>query len=138
MTAVRSERLAYRAVRDGLGGAVGDLENATVLSIASGLLPPSLSHWYKRFPGVSLRLLEFRHRRLLEEAVLGGAGDVAIGPQPASWAGPVVPLGLERFVLVLSPNDPAAARVKPYAQGPPRAAPQSRGTLSLPYLSEHS
>jgi DNA-binding transcriptional LysR family regulator len=87
---------------------------------------------------VSLRLLEFRHQHLLEEAVRGGAGDVAVGPRPASWAGPVVRLGLERFVLVLSKNDPAAARVKPYPQGPPPAALQSLGTLSLAHLSEHS
>jgi hypothetical protein len=41
-------------------------------------------------PCVGIRLHEFRHRTLLEEAVEQGVADFAIGPLPLrSWDGPL-------------------------------------------------
>src|ERR687891_118805 len=83
---------------------------ATVRSVAIGILPTSLQRWHERNPGISVRLHEYRHRRLLEEDVRRGVGDVAVGPRPASWNGPLVSLGHERFVIVLSQTDELAGR----------------------------
>src|SRR5918996_1002724 len=83
---------------------------ATVRSVAIGILPTSLQRWHERNPGISVRLHEYRHRRLLEEDVRRGVGDVAVGPRPASWNGPLVSLGHERFVIVLSQTDELADR----------------------------
>ena len=104
-----AERAARRA-RAALGLEGGELAIATVRSIAIGILPESIREWHERFPDVPIRLHEYRHRRLLEEDVRRGVGDVAVGPKPTSWNGPVVELGWERFVIVLPPADPLAGR----------------------------
>src|SRR5262249_38602389 len=48
---------------------------------------------------VVLRLHDYSHRRDLEEAVRGGQGDLAVGPRPERWEGPVVCLGFEEMVV---------------------------------------
>ncbi|MCP3804126.1 LysR family transcriptional regulator [Allokutzneria sp. A3M-2-11 16] len=136
--AVRAEREARRAVRDVLSVTAGELEVATVLSIAVGVLPPSLTRWHHQHPDIPVRLREYRHKRLLEDAVLAGSGDIAVGPRPQSWPGPIVDIGTERFVLVIAERDPALARIRPYRKGAPNAARQSRGRLALSALAEHS
>ena len=50
-----------------------------------------------------------------------GNADLAVGPTPVSWEGESVPLGHERFVLILSRDDPAARELKRYRGKPPRA-----------------
>lgn len=109
-TAVAHAERAARAARSALGVAAGELELATVTSVAYGVLPPSLQRWHADYPGVALTLQEFRHRRTLEEAVRSGTGDIAVGPRPREWNGPVVQLGWEEFVVVLPYGDPLAAR----------------------------
>lgn len=105
-----SERGA-RSARAALGLESGELEIATVLSMAVGLLPRTIRVWHERYPQVTIRLHEYRHRRLLEEAVRGGVADLAIGPRPLDdWEGPLVRVGWEEFVLVLAPSDPLADR----------------------------
>jgi DNA-binding transcriptional LysR family regulator len=106
--AVAAVARARRAVRTTLDLHGGELEIATVLSVASGLLPPVISRWHSAHPGVTIGLREFRHKDALEDAVLDGVGDLAIGPRPLHWTGPVVSLGFERFVIVLPENDPLA------------------------------
>ena len=56
-----------------------------------------------------------------------GAPDLAVRPTPVSWEGPTLHLGHERFVLILSRDDPAARQVVPYPGPRPRAAAQSIG-----------
>jgi DNA-binding transcriptional LysR family regulator len=109
-TAVQAAERAARAARSALGLEGGELAVATVRSIAIGILPTSLQRWHERNPGISVRLHEYRHRRLLEEDVRRGVGDLAVGPRPASWNGPLVSLGHEGFVIVLSQRDALAGR----------------------------
>lgn len=105
---VLAAKNARRVARAALNTTGGELEIATVLSLAVGLLPASISGFHRRRPGVTLGLREYRHRDALEQAVLAGVGDVAIGPTPVGWRGPVVPLGEEEFVVVLPRGDEAA------------------------------
>jgi DNA-binding transcriptional LysR family regulator len=100
---------AVRSARAALKIESGELEVATVRSIAVGLLPPSIRSWHEEYPGVSVRLHEYTHRDLLTEAVRSGIGDIAIGPRPHEWSGPLVSLGWEEFLLVLPADDPLAA-----------------------------
>ncbi|MEU1550340.1 LysR family transcriptional regulator [Nocardia sp. NPDC005745] len=91
---------AADAVRQVVEGRSGDVHVVTVRSIASGILPPSAVRWHSLFPTAVLRVHDFSHRRALEEAVRNGQGDLAVGPRPELWEGPVVSLGYEEMVLV--------------------------------------
>jgi len=104
---------AARNARSALGLQAGELEVATVTSVAFGVLPPAFELWHARYPATTLVLREFQHRRALDDAVRAGAGDIAVGPRPAQWAGPVVGLGWEEFVVVLPRSDPLAERRRP-------------------------
>ncbi|MCO1657182.1 LysR family transcriptional regulator [Pseudonocardia humida] len=99
---------ARLAARQAVGLDCGELEVATVYSVALGVLPPALRAWHRAHPDVRIRLIEHRHVDELAEAMAGGRADVAIGSVPEGWEGPVRPLGEEEFVLVLPPEDPAA------------------------------
>ena len=129
---------ARRAAREVLNGEAGELVIATVLSIAAGILPPSLLRWHHDNPKIPVTLLEFAHRRTLEESVASGTGDLAVGPAPKQWGGPVIDLGHEIFVLYLAPDDPILQAVQPYEGKPPQGAPQSRGVLPVAALHSHS
>lgn len=103
-----AERVRRTAAQVAAGGA-GDLEIATVLSVAAGVLPKALRAWSDRRPGIVTKLHEFRHKSSLEGAVAGGLGDIAIGPRPGGrWLGALVSLGVEEFVVVLPRDDPLA------------------------------
>jgi DNA-binding transcriptional LysR family regulator len=89
----------------------GELELATVLSLAVGFLPRTIRVWHEHYPRVSIRLHEFVHRRQLEAAVQEGVADLAIGPMPLhEWDGPLERVGFEEFVIVVARNDPLANR----------------------------
>ena len=117
-TLLPEARAALRAVERGRRGAraalaleAGDLEIATVLSMAVGLLPRYIRLWHERHPDVGIRLQEFRHRSLLEEAVEQGVADFAIGPLPLrAWEGPLERVSWEEFVVVAPPGDPLSSR----------------------------
>src|SRR3954466_10296542 len=109
--AVRAVERGRRGARSALALEAGELEIATVLSMAVGLLPRYIRVWHERFPDVGIRLQEFRHRSLLEEAVSQGVADFAIGPLPLrEWTGPLERVSWEEFVIVAPPEDPLAAR----------------------------
>jgi len=109
--AIRAVERGRRAARSALALEAGDLEIATVLSMAVGLLPRYIRLWRERHPDVGVRLHEFRHRSLLEEAVEQGVADFAIGPLPLRvWEGPLEQVSWEEFVVVAPPGDPLAAR----------------------------
>jgi DNA-binding transcriptional LysR family regulator len=117
-TLLPEARIAVRAVERGLRGARstlavegGELEIATVLSLAVGVLPRHIGVWHERYPNVSIRLHEFRHRSLLEDAVEQGVADFALGPVPVRpWEGPLETVGWEEFVLVAPARDELALR----------------------------
>ncbi len=109
--AVRAVERGRRAARSALALEAGELEIATVLSMAVGLLPRYIRLWHERYPDVGIRLQEFRHRSLLEDAVEQGIADFAIGPLPLrKWDGPLEKVSWEEFVVVAPPGDPLAAR----------------------------
>src|SRR4051795_5043429 len=109
--AVRAVERGRRAARAALALESGELEIATVLSMAVGLLPQYIRLWHVHHPDVGVRLQEFRHRMLLEEAVEQGVADFAIGPLPLrAWEGPLVKVAWEEFVVVAPPDDPLAGR----------------------------
>ena len=96
---------ARRSVRRALELEAGQLEVAVTTSAALGILPNVLRDWQRRHPEIEVSLLEFPHRRALDEAVRDGAGDIAVGSLPDRWAGEVQRLGWEEFVVVLPDGD---------------------------------
>src|SRR6478672_7877301 len=109
--ALRAVERGRHAARAALALEAGELEIATVLSMAVGLLPRYIRLWLQRHPDVGIRLQEFRHRSLLEDAVEQGVADFAIGPLPLrAWEGPLMEVSWEEFVVVAPPGDPLAAR----------------------------
>jgi DNA-binding transcriptional LysR family regulator len=109
--AVRAVERGRRGARAALALESGDLEIATVLSMAVGLLPRYIRVWRERYPDIGIRLHEFRHRSLLEDAVEQGVADFAIGPLPIrTWEGPLEVIAWEEFVVVVPPDDPLAGR----------------------------
>ena len=110
-TAVRALERGRQGARSALALELGELEIATVLSMAVGYLPHHIGYWHGLHPNVSIRLHEYRHRTLLEDAVEQGVADFAVGPQPIRrWDGPLDMVGWEEFVVVVSRSDELAAR----------------------------
>jgi DNA-binding transcriptional LysR family regulator len=110
-TAVRALERGRQGARSALALELGELEIATVLSLAVGYLPRHIGIWHGRHPNVSIRLHEFRHRTLLEDAVEQGVADFAVGPQPIrSWDGPLETVTWEEFVIVVGRSDALAGR----------------------------
>ncbi len=103
--AISHSHRALHSARMALGLEAGQLEVAVATSAAAGIMPPVLRRWQERHPAIEVSLLEFPHRRALEEGVRDGAGDVAIGSPPQAWQGLVEKLGWEEFVLVLPHGD---------------------------------
>jgi DNA-binding transcriptional LysR family regulator len=113
--AVTHAASARRNARAVLGLEGGELEVATVTSVAFGVLPSAFRTWHERYPGTTIALREYTHRSALDDAVRLGVGDIAVGPRPSHWRGPVVDLGWEEFVVVLPASDPLAGAGRPVA-----------------------
>ncbi|MER7080334.1 DNA-binding transcriptional regulator, LysR family [Saccharopolyspora kobensis] len=99
---------ARSAARQVSGLESGELQLATVYSASLGVLPPVLRAWRREHGGVRIRLFEHRHGDELKASMAAGQADVAVGPAPSDWDGPVHALGVEEFVVVLPPDDPVA------------------------------
>jgi DNA-binding transcriptional LysR family regulator len=108
-TALRYSERAADAAQSVLGLHSGELEIATVTSMAYGMLPGVFARWQEAHPGPRLRLREYTHRDGLYGAVRGGVADLAVGPRPSAWSGPVFDLGWEEFLLILPSSDPLAS-----------------------------
>ncbi|MER8183883.1 LysR family transcriptional regulator [Kitasatospora sp. NPDC094015] len=106
-----AERLRTAAAR-AAGLEEGELEVATVYSVSIGPVPAVLRSWRERYPGVRIRLREYPHADLLRAAMAAGQADLAVGPAPADWEGPVRELGVEEFVVVLPAGEDAAGPVR--------------------------
>jgi DNA-binding transcriptional LysR family regulator len=104
--AVLAAERAANAARRALALRSAELEIATVRSIAVGLLPNAIRRLYDRHPGIAIGLHEFAHRLELEQNVRSGVADLAVGPRPREFTGPVERLGWEHFVAVVGPRDP--------------------------------
>jgi DNA-binding transcriptional LysR family regulator len=104
--AISHANRARRSVRTAMGLESGQLQIATNTSTAAGILPSVLRRWQELHPSIEVSLSEYLHRRLLDDGVRDGDSDMAVGSPPASWEGPIEPLGWEEFVLVLPHGDP--------------------------------
>lgn len=103
---VHSAAEATRAARAVDTLAAGDLRLATLYSIALGTIAPAIHAWRRAHPGMHIEVAEFASIARLAQAMADGAADVAIGPAPPGWTGPMRPLRSERFAVVLAPDDP--------------------------------
>ncbi|MEU8887632.1 LysR family transcriptional regulator [Streptomyces sp. NPDC048442] len=108
--AVRSAVQAQRAARAAAGAEGGELHVAALHSVAVGILPDVFAQWRRAHPGVALHLHEYATTDALEDHVERGVADLAVGPEPKHWAGPVVHFGREDIVLVVAFDDPLAGR----------------------------
>jgi DNA-binding transcriptional LysR family regulator len=108
--AISHAERARRSVRMALGLEAGHLEIAAATSAAAGILPSVLRRWQELHPTIEVSLREYPHRRLLDDGVRDGDGDMAVGSPPGNWDGPIEPLGWEEFVLVLPDGDPLLRR----------------------------
>jgi DNA-binding transcriptional LysR family regulator len=104
--ALAATERARRSARMVLGLEAGELEIATVGTVALGLLPPVLRRWRRRHRGRAVRIHEHRDARTLARAVAEGSADLGIGPRAEEWSGPLESLGWEELVLILPPGDP--------------------------------
>jgi DNA-binding transcriptional LysR family regulator len=102
-----------RAARAAFALEHAELEVATLLSLAVGLLPTAIQRLYRAYPGITVRLHEYLHREELVRAVDDGVGDIAVGPVPPPRPGPVVELGHESFAVVLGRQHRALALTGP-------------------------
>jgi DNA-binding transcriptional LysR family regulator len=98
---------ATTAARRAAGAAAGEMDLATLYTISAGILPAALQIWRSRHPGVRVRLFEHRHSHEMAAAMAAGQADIAIGPPPEDWEGPVRHIGTEEFVIITQPGDPA-------------------------------
>ncbi|MEK2477023.1 MULTISPECIES: LysR family transcriptional regulator [Streptomyces] len=108
--AVRSARQARRAALAAGGAESGELHIATVHAQAIGVLPAVCARWTRLHPGVRLVLHEYATTDELTDQMVRGVADVALGPRPEDWPGPVTVVGRERMVVVVPHDDPLAAR----------------------------
>ncbi|MFJ4656908.1 LysR family transcriptional regulator [Nocardia sp. NPDC088792] len=112
-----AERAASAAQRAS-GVDAGELHVGTLYSISVGVLPAALRAWRRTYPDVQVRLVEFRHTNDLIAAMDAGRADVAVGPTPPDWDGPVREIGAEQFVLAAAPEAalPGTATSAPLAE----------------------
>src|SRR5882757_9732203 len=94
-----ADRVAQSARRSS-GAISGELHVGTLYSLSVGLLPGPLAELRKEYPGFQAHLVEFQHTDELVAAMEAGNADVAVGPVPQDWQGPVTSIGSEEFVLI--------------------------------------
>jgi DNA-binding transcriptional LysR family regulator len=113
--ALAAAERARRSARMVLELEAGELEIATVGTVALGLLPPVLRRWRTRHRSRIVRVHEHRDAPSLADAVAEGSADLGIGPRPPEWSGPLESLGWEEFVVILPPGDPLRRGEEPVA-----------------------
>src|ERR1700729_534607 len=94
---------ASSAARRALGVETGELHVGTLYSISTGILPGALRTWRRDYPELQVHLVELRHTDDLIAVMQAGQADVAVGPTPPGWEGPVTEIGAEEFVLAAAP-----------------------------------
>jgi DNA-binding transcriptional LysR family regulator len=104
--AVHEAEQARRAARQVGQLEAGELRIGTLHSIALGVIPAAIRAWRLAHPDVSFQLHEFRNIDRLVEEMRHGVADVAVGPRPDHWQGPLRVLGSEELVVVVAVDDP--------------------------------
>jgi DNA-binding transcriptional LysR family regulator len=95
---------ATSAARRASGVDAGELHVGTLFSISVGILPGALQTWRIQYPDVQVRLVEFRRSDDLIAAMQAGQADLAVGPVPPGWEGPIREIGIEEFVIAAAPE----------------------------------
>jgi DNA-binding transcriptional LysR family regulator len=106
--AAADSALAKARAAGGITG--GSLHVATVASLATWVLPRAVARWRASHPEVALRLTEYPDRRAMEKFMDSGGADVAVGPRPRAWSGPVCWIGYEKYVAIVPLSDPRAGQ----------------------------
>lgn len=106
IAAVRAAEEARRSARSVAELEAGELRIATLHSIALGVVPAAIRAWRLANPEVSFELFEYVNIEQLTEQMRLGVADLAVGPPPRGWDGPVRILGFEDLMLVLARDDP--------------------------------
>jgi DNA-binding transcriptional LysR family regulator len=106
IAAVRAAEEARHAARAVGQLEAGQLRIGTLHSIALGVIPAAIRAWRLANPQVSFELYEYRDIETLAEEMRLGVADVAVGPRPRGWDGPLRSLGSEELVVVLAVDDP--------------------------------
>lgn len=97
---------ARRAAREVGELEAGQIRIGTLHSIALGVVPAAIRAWRLANPEVSFELHEYVNIDELTEQMRLGVADVAVGPPPRGWDGPVRKLGREELGVVLAVDDP--------------------------------
>jgi DNA-binding transcriptional LysR family regulator len=84
----------------------GELRIGTLHSIALGVIPAAIRAWRLTHPEISFALHEYVNIDALADEMRRGVADVAVGPRPRGWDGPIRTLGSEELVVVLAVDDP--------------------------------
>jgi DNA-binding transcriptional LysR family regulator len=95
---------ASSAARRALGVETGELHVGTLYSISTGILPGALRTWRRDYPELQVHLVELRHTDDLIAVMQAGQADVAVGPTPPGWDGPVREIGVEEFLIAAAPD----------------------------------
>jgi DNA-binding transcriptional LysR family regulator len=95
---------ATSAARTASGVDAGELHVGTLFSISVGVLPKALAIWREKYPDVQVRLVEFRRTEDLIATMEVGMADLAVGPTPPDWTGPVEVIGTEEFLIATAPG----------------------------------
>lgn len=109
-SALVSAESALAKARAAGGATGGSLHVATVASLATWVLPRAVAKWRATHTEVGLRVTEYPDRRAMEEFMDSGGADVAVGPRPAVWSGPVRWIGDEKYVMIVPLSDARAGR----------------------------
>jgi DNA-binding transcriptional LysR family regulator len=104
--AVNAADEARRTAQEVGNLSAGELRIGTLHSIALGVVPAAIRAWRLANPEVSFELHEYVNIEELTEQMKLGVADVAVGPKPHHWDGPMRVLGREELVVVLAVDDP--------------------------------
>src|SRR5258705_8025612 len=100
-----AQRVSSAAKRASGVVVAGELHIGTLFSISVGVLPSALAALRRDYPEIRAHLVEFRHTHDLIAAMDAGLADLAVGPVPLEWEGPILPIGVEEFVVVGASGD---------------------------------
>jgi DNA-binding transcriptional LysR family regulator len=106
LASVRAAADGQRAARAVGQLEAGELRIGTLHSIALGVVPAAIRAWRLAHPQVSFELHEYVNIDQLADQMRLGVADVAVGPTPRHWDGPIRTLGREELVVVLAVDDP--------------------------------
>jgi DNA-binding transcriptional LysR family regulator len=95
---------AVTAGRRAAAGVVGRIRIASAETMTAWVLVPVLRGWRRRFPDVELDLREYTSADRMQEVLLAGEADIAVGPRPSRTDEHIEVLGREEIVVVASPE----------------------------------